>query len=79
MRGVDLDTVDTSIAHLAGALARPVFILLPFSSDWRWRTARTDSDWYPTARLFRQRGRGEWPRVLESVKSAIRVFAGMQT
>jgi len=72
-------TVDTSIAHLAGALARPVFILLPFSSDWRWRTSRTDSDWYPTAKLFRQHAPGEWQRVLGSVKDAIRAFAGQRT
>ena len=77
MQAVDLVvTVDTSIAHLAGALARPVFILLPFSSDWRWRTSRTDSDWYPTARLFRQHAPGEWQPVLESLKDAIRAFAG---
>jgi ADP-heptose:LPS heptosyltransferase len=48
-------TVDTSIAHLAGALAKPVWILLPFASDWRWQPARADNPWYPTARLFRHR------------------------
>lgn len=65
-------TVDTSIAHLAGALARPVFILLPFSSDWRWRTSRADSDWYPTARVFRQPAPGAWQPVLAAVRDAIR-------
>ena len=69
-------TVDTSIAHLAGALARPVFVLLPFSSDWRWRTSRTDSDWYPTATLFRQPAPGEWHRVAAVVRDAIRERAG---
>jgi tetratricopeptide (TPR) repeat protein len=69
-------TVDTSIAHLAGALARPVFILLPFSSDWRWRTSRTDSDWYPTARLFRQPAPGEWQPVAAVVRDAIHARVG---
>ena len=64
-------TVDTSIAHVAGALARPVFILLPFMSDWRWRAARADSDWYPTARLFRQHVPGDWPGVVAAVRDAI--------
>ena len=70
--GVDLIvTVDTSIAHLAGALARPVFILMPYASDWRWRQARSDSDWYPTATLFRQRAPGDWASALAEVRSAI--------
>lgn len=65
-------TVDTSIAHLAGALARPVFILLPFSSDWRWRTSRTDSGWYPTATLFRQSSPGDWSVPLAAAAASIR-------
>ena len=64
-------TVDTSIAHLAGALARPTFVLLPFHADWRWRTAREDSDWYPTVRLFRQPTPGDWASVVEKVGAAI--------
>jgi Flp pilus assembly protein TadD len=67
-------SVDTSLVHLAGALARPVFVLLPFASDWRWRTERDDSDWYPTARLFRQAAPGDWIGVVERVAAALRAF-----
>ena len=65
-------TVDTSIAHLAGALAKPVWILLPFASDWRWRHARADNPWYPTARLFRQPAPGAWDAVVRDVIVALR-------
>ena len=61
-------TVDTSIAHLAGALARPAWVLLPRSPDWRWMLDREDSPWYPTLRLFRQKTRGDWNEVMERVK-----------
>ncbi len=57
-------TVDTSVAHLAGALGRPVCILLAQPSDWRWLLRREDSPWYPTARLFRQQRRGDWAGVM---------------
>ena len=63
-------TVDTSIAHLAGALDRPVWLLLPFAPDWRWLTGREDSPWYPTMRLFRQDQPGNWERVFNRVLSA---------
>ena len=66
-----LVTVDTSVAHLAGALGRPVWLLLPFLPDWRWMTGRTDSPWYPTMRLFRQGRRGDWPGVVERVAAAL--------
>jgi thioredoxin-like negative regulator of GroEL len=64
-------SIDTSVAHLAGALARPVWIMLPFSADWRWLTGRADSPWYPTARLFRQARRGDWDGVVSAVEAAI--------
>jgi hypothetical protein len=60
-------SVDTMVAHLAGALGKPVWLLLPFAADWRWMAARTDSPWYPTMRLFRQERRGDWKRVIERV------------
>jgi len=65
-------TVDTSIAHLAGALAKPVWILLPFASDWRWQGALTNNPWYPTARLFRQPAPGAWDAVVRDVIVALR-------
>jgi len=61
-------TVDTAAAHLAGALARPVWVLLPFWPDWRWMLGRSDSPWYPTMRLFRQEKRGDWDSVFERVR-----------
>jgi tetratricopeptide (TPR) repeat protein len=60
-------TTDTCIAHLAGAMAKPVWILLPHLSDWRWMQQIETTPWYPTARLFRQRSPGDWPGVLERV------------
>ncbi|MBM3623612.1 MAG: tetratricopeptide repeat protein [Alphaproteobacteria bacterium] len=64
-------TVDTSVAHLAGALGKPVWILLPFSPDWRWLTGREDSPWYPSARLFRQTTPGDWDGAIRRVCEAL--------
>ena len=58
-------SVCTSVAHLAGAMGRPTWVLLPFSPDYRWMLARNDSPWYPSMRLFRQTKRGEWDAVFE--------------
>jgi hypothetical protein len=65
-------SADTAVAHLAGALGKEVWILLPFSPDWRWLLERDDSPWYPTARLFRQRAEGDWDSVIRRVASQLK-------
>lgn len=60
-------TTDTGIAHLAGAMGKPVWIMLPVNCDWRWLQRRSDSPWYPTARLYRQRTPEDWSTVLAEV------------
>jgi tetratricopeptide (TPR) repeat protein len=60
-------TTDTSVAHLAGALGKPVWVLLPFVADWRWMLNRSDSPWYPSMRLFRQTQTGGWETVMKTV------------
>jgi len=67
-------SVDTSVAHLAGSLGRPVWILLPYVADWRWLTGRTDSPWYPTARLFRQGESRRWEPVMDELHDALQHF-----
>lgn len=62
-------SVDTSVAHLAGALGKPVWILNRFDTCWRWLLARTDTPWYPTARLYRQPKRGDWDEVIRQVRA----------
>jgi tetratricopeptide (TPR) repeat protein len=72
MQSLDLVvSCDTSVAHLAGALARPTFLLLKEVPDWRWLLDRPDSPWYPTMRLFRQRKRGCWESVVADVVEAV--------
>jgi tetratricopeptide (TPR) repeat protein len=63
--------VDTSVAHLAGALGKPVWLLLAEPSEWRWMTDREDSPWYPTMRMFRQHRQGDWGAVIERVTHAL--------
>ncbi len=67
-------TTDTSIAHLAGALARPVWVMLQFVPDWRWLLDRNDTPWYPTMRLFRQTSLGDWPDVIDRVAKSLLAF-----
>ena len=61
-------SVDTSTAHLAGALGKPVWILNRFDTCWRWLLDRTDTPWYPTARIYRQERVGDWGGVIEGVR-----------
>ncbi|HVN00690.1 MAG TPA: tetratricopeptide repeat protein [Caulobacteraceae bacterium] len=68
-------TVDTALAHLAGALGRPVWILSRFDGCWRWLEGRDDSPWYPTARLFHQRTPGDWAEVVARVAAALKDVA----
>jgi tetratricopeptide (TPR) repeat protein len=65
-------SIDTSVAHLAGAMGKPLWVLLNNSPDWRWLLEREDSPWYPTARLFRQSTMGNWPEVMSRVEAALR-------
>ncbi|MGA2441160.1 MAG: glycosyltransferase family 9 protein, partial [Tepidisphaeraceae bacterium] len=73
VRNLDLVvTVDTSIAHLTGALARPVWVLIPFTTDFRWLHKRADSPWYPTMRLFREPVAGDWATPMGEMVQALR-------
>ncbi|HEX2943338.1 MAG TPA: tetratricopeptide repeat protein, partial [Rhodopila sp.] len=75
--GLDLViAVDTAVAHLAGALGKPVWLLNRYDSCWRWLLDREDTPWYPTMRLFRQASRGDWAGVVQRVQDALATLAG---
>ena len=63
--------VDTSVCHLAGALGKPCWVVIPYTPDWRWLMDREDSPWYLSLRLFRQIEFGDWPGVFERVAAAL--------
>jgi hypothetical protein len=68
MKQLDLIiTIDTSVAHLAGAIGQRTWVVLPFVPDWRWLLTREDSPWYPTVKLFRQTSLGDWSGVFNRV------------
>ena len=71
-------TVDSAVAHLAGAMGKPVWILTRFAPDWRWMLKREDSPWYPTARLFRQTVPGDWTAVVERIRQALNLLGGIR-
>jgi ADP-heptose:LPS heptosyltransferase len=69
-------SVDTAVLHLAGAMGKPAWAILPFTPDWRWMLSREDSPWYPTVRLFRQKRHGDWDNVFRRLAKELRILAG---
>ncbi|MBW8036296.1 MAG: glycosyltransferase family 9 protein, partial [Planctomycetes bacterium] len=67
-------SVDTSVLHLAGAMGKAVWALIPFEPDWRWMLERDDSPWYPTMRLFRQKVRGDWEELFTRVGQQLQIL-----
>jgi hypothetical protein len=74
-----LISVDTANVHLAGALGRPAYLLLPFAADWRWLQGRDDSPWYPSLRLLRQPAPGDWQDVTRRLGHALKLWRGATT
>jgi hypothetical protein len=72
-------SVDTAVAHLAGSMGKPVWVLLPFTADWRWMRNREDSPWYPTMRLFRQKNRGCWDEALQCMANELSQWVHQRT
>ena len=70
-----LVSVDTGVVHLAGAMGRPTWVLLPYAPDWRWLLNRDDSPWYPGMRLFRQPEPNGWAPAIEQIAASLREFA----
>jgi ADP-heptose:LPS heptosyltransferase len=67
-------SIDSAAAHLAGAMGTSVWLMLPYSADWRWMNDREDCPWYPTMKLFRQSSTGDWPGVTQRVATALKTL-----
>ena len=72
-------SVDTAVAHLAGAIGKPTWTLLAYANDWRWLQNREDSPWYPTMRLFRQAAPGAWEGVFEELPKALQYLVSSKS
>ena len=70
-----LVSVDTGVVHLAGAMGRPTWVLLPYAPDWRWLLSRDDSPWYPDVQLFRQPAPNGWAPAIERITTSLRELA----